>query len=175
MLKKDPNYRRLKLGGRGSFNSSSYWLGPDHLFVVEVSNYTERYRRFYFRDLQAVIVQQTNTRLVWNIVLVALPVFALAIFSLASGGNVSSSGMLVFFGIVLGIFGLLLLIHNRRGPTCSVHLRTAVQTQKLSNINRWRQADRLIAELTPLIQAAPTAPTPTAPAEESYAPPAGNP
>src|SRR5882724_2221817 len=62
MLKKDPNFRRLKIGGAGLAGVSSLWLGPDHLLVVEIAGITEKYRRFYFRDIQAVIVEPRDGR-----------------------------------------------------------------------------------------------------------------
>jgi hypothetical protein len=158
MLKHDPNYRRLKLGGRGFLGSSSYWLARDHLLVVEVANYTERYRRFYFRDLQAVIIQQSNYRFLVNVIVGLLAILILVGFLLAmSSGGMNATALMILAVIELTPLTLL-LINQLRGPTCSVHLRTAVQTQKLANLTRWAKADQLVAELTPLVQSAQTAP-----------------
>jgi len=164
MLKNDPDFTRLKkLGGRTSMGSASYWLGRDHLMVVEVSNYNERYRRFYFRDLQAVIVQRNNFRMWGNIVAAAL-------------GSVSFIPMVVAFGTpeawpIIAFFTILLLssmigifFNTLRGPTCSTHLRTAVQTQKLMGITRQRRAELLLETIEPLIQQAQLSGTGTFPA-----------
>jgi hypothetical protein len=51
-----------------------------------------------------------------------------------------------------------MLLNYRRGVTCSVHLRTAVQTQKLMGLSRWRAAEKFIAELQPTIFAAQASP-----------------
>lgn len=152
-LKHDPSYRRLKLGGRGTFSSTSYWLGPDHLLVVEVSNYQERYRRFYFRDLQAVIVQKTSVRLIFNAVAGGIAALLLIIFLRLLIGDAADSAMVVAPGVPL--VGLLigLVVNNLRGSTCTVHLRTAVQTQKLAGLSRRKHADRLLTELAPLTAA----------------------
>src|SRR6476620_6663962 len=54
-----------KLAGRGRRQGETYnWctlhLGADHLLQIEHSGYSEDYRRFYFGDIQAFIVRQTN-------------------------------------------------------------------------------------------------------------------
>src|SRR5947208_2826726 len=41
------------------------WLAPDHLLAVETSGYTENYRRFFFRDIQAFTIQRTNHWLIY--------------------------------------------------------------------------------------------------------------
>jgi len=157
VLKKDSNYKRLRLGGKGWLNHASYWLGPNHLLVVEVSNYVERYRRFYFRDVQAILVQNSHARLGWNIGFGICACLTLAgfLFSTIIGlrDNVAATIWFAFFFL----FGVCLIINTFRGPSCSVHLRTAVQNQKLSGISRWRKADMLIAALASLIDAAQNA------------------
>jgi len=153
MLKKDTNYRRLKLGGRGWLGQSSYWLGPNHLLVVEVANYVERYRRFYFRDVQAIIVQHSPVRLGWNIGFGAFAFLALA--GLLSSGLSATRDTVILSAwlIALLCFSACLITNTLRGPSCSVHLRTAVQTQKLPGVGRWRKADALVAALSPSINA----------------------
>jgi hypothetical protein len=74
------------------------------------------------------------------------------------------------FGIGIGTgLGLAFLggmvVNTMRGRTCSVHVRTAVQTQRLKNLSRWRAADRLLEQLQPLILAAQS--TPASPAAEA--------
>ena len=153
MLKKDSHYKRIKLGGRSWFNSASYWIGPNHLLVVEVSNYVERYRRFYFRDIQAILVQNSRVRLGWDIGLGTATCLMLAglLFS-AFGGSRDNVFITIWFSLFL-LFAVCLIINTLRGPSCSVHVRTAVQNQKLSGVGRWRKADALIATLAPLITA----------------------
>src|SRR5580698_2302749 len=47
---------------------SALWLGGDHLLLVETSGFTENYKRFYFRDIQAITVQETRRGQVWNFI-----------------------------------------------------------------------------------------------------------
>ena len=51
-------------------------------------------------------------------------------------------------------FTQLLLINLALGPTCACHIRTAVQTERLSALNRVRTARKFIARVEPLIAAA---------------------
>ena len=45
------------------------WLGRDHLLLVSRAGYTENYKRFYFRDIQAIIIRKTVTSLIGNTVI----------------------------------------------------------------------------------------------------------
>jgi len=173
MLKADPNYQRLRIGGRGWNGYASYWLAADHLLIVEVVNYTERYRRFYFRDLQAAFVQETRQQLWLNLALGLLVVFMLVIVgsALPASGNWSTEAS-VGVGICTGLglaFFVGLVVNTVRGRTCSVHLRTAVQTHRLKNLNRWREAGRFLEQLQPRVLAVQS---PTEPVAQSSGPPA---
>ncbi|MDR3456910.1 MAG: hypothetical protein P4N60_05650 [Verrucomicrobiae bacterium] len=178
MLKKDPNYQRLKLGGAGLMGVSTLWLAQDHLLVVEVTGYVEKYRRFYFRDIQAMVIQSTSLRLWWSLGLGAMIACLLLILLVTTWNSPSPDPVVVwvFVGIML-LFAVPLLINLLRGPTCTVLVRTAVQTQKIPGLNRRKKAGKLMALLVPAISAAQGAsPAPTAaPAEspaENYSGPA---
>ena len=168
MLKNDPNYRRLKFNGNGLSGSSSLWLAQDHLLIVEVAGYVEKYRRYYFRDIQAVIVQNTSVRLGWTIGLTVC--LALSLLGLVSVKWDSPSPDPVVLGVCVVFmlcFGVPLMINLLLGPTCTVLVRTAVQTQKIPNISRRNKAGKLVAELAPAVTAAQQASpaTATAPVE----------
>jgi len=125
---------------------SSLWLGPDHLLAVDTSGYTENYKRFAFRDIQAVTMRRTIRSNVWTGIFSALAALFLLI-GLATGGRAA----LVIWGIVSGIFLLLLAINLIKGPSCACQLQTAVQTEDLPSLNRVRRANRVMNVLRPLI------------------------
>jgi hypothetical protein len=152
MLSKDPNFRRVKkLGGRGAFGRSYYWLGKDHLLLVEISGYSEKYRRFYFRDIQAVVLEQNNRQLVINLIGVAI-VGLLGIMVLAW---LEEDWAAAITPLVLAIAGIVMLVRNNvLGRGATVSLRTAVQTVQLPGITRWKRGELLAGELTPLVLAA---------------------
>jgi hypothetical protein len=160
MLKRDPNYQRLKAGSRSMLGQSSYWLGPNHLLVVEVTNYVERYRRFYFRDVQAILVQHSQRRFWWNLALgiclaVALLIFLVVAFPALQRGFNNADYFITGAWLAMALlFTTFLLVNTLRGPTCAVYLRTAVQTQKLTGLSRQHKAAGFVAALQPRIEAA---------------------
>jgi hypothetical protein len=134
---------------------SSLWLGKDHLLSVDSTGYTEDYKRFYFRDIQAVTWARTKRRLIWNCVLA--PPTALCGFGWTY--DLLSRSALEPWAIVLGflvtsIFAVPLLLNNLLGPTCVCQLRTAVQTEQLPSLSRMRRVRRVLDRIRPLIAAA---------------------
>ena len=148
-------YKRLTRGrSRRTFavalmSRTSLWLGPDHLLFVDSNGYTETYKRFYFRDIQAFVVQRTSAATTTNIVLTVMLVFAL-VPALA----VQSMGGKIFCFTLAGLFALIMLVNLLLGQTCRCFLRTAVQTEQLPPLNRVRGAQKVFARLRPLIAAA---------------------
>src|ERR1035438_1386993 len=56
MVPSSENYRRLR-GRRWSPGSSaSLWMGSDHILLVKSAWFREEYKRFYLRDIQAILV-----------------------------------------------------------------------------------------------------------------------
>jgi len=146
MLRRDPNYRRVRAGGKDIAGRASYWLAGDHLLVVREEGFHERYRRFFHRDVQALVISRTNWGLIFTLIFTALS----GLSFLFVVGTESAEGKWIFSGITaLCVIGL--LANLLAGPTCQCHLRTAVQSERLPGVGRIKRAHRLIAEMTPLI------------------------
>jgi len=141
MLRRDNNYVRLIRFNRSFLRQSSLWLGADHLLAVYVEAFTERYQRYSYRDIQAVVVCHTKTYLVLNIIWITL----LGLLGLLA--LVSDSSARIAIAISAGAFGILLLHNLIGGPTCVCYLRTAVHTERLYGLNRLRKTRRAIAAL----------------------------
>jgi hypothetical protein len=167
MLSRDPQFRRIKLKARGLGGSATYWLGPDHLLIVAQDGYSERYRRIYFRDIQAVLIRRTSTW-IWILVFLIGMLVVLGILPLTVGDTIGYW----LGGINLGLWSAFLTVHLIAGPTCGCRLVTAVQNRDLPHLNRWKQAGRLLDALLPEVNRAQgrtsVAPTPTV-----ESPPAG--
>ncbi len=131
---------------------SSLWLGTDHLLCVVSTGYSENYKRFYFRDIQAIVIQKTERRKVWNWSLGTPLVICLAVwfFDLFIFRDIRLSGVLTGTVTTLA-FALPLAINNALGPTTIGYLRTAVQTEELPSLSRLRRVRRVLARLRPLI------------------------
>lgn len=156
----EPQYKRLTRE-RGSsqlvvfaVTRSSLWLGDDHLLLVECTGYSESYKRFFFRDIQAFTIQKNKRRMAWNWVWGALLFLSLLIVCAASYDNWRAMGTLVAGSIVLVIFGIPLLLNNLFGSTCSCEIRTAVQTENLPSLCRVPKTQRIMNRIRPLIIAA---------------------
>jgi hypothetical protein len=143
--------RSRTVSGIVSVARSSLWLGRDHLLCIETSGYTETYKRFYFRDIQAITLRRTD-RWIWvATVLCAIGLF-LAWPALAWGRTELVVDWI--FGILAAMFGAFGAVHLALGPTCIAQLRTAVQTEQLPSLNRLRKARNILARLRPLIEQA---------------------
>lgn len=121
---------------------ASLWLGEDHLLCVETSGWTENYRRFFFRDIQAITLQKTNTYLLANAVLIPLALL-FGFLAILAADPVGSS---ILGGIAL-LPGIPMVVNLVRGPTCRCRIRTALQEEELSALANIRKARAVIQQI----------------------------
>jgi hypothetical protein len=138
-----PGRRMISLG----FARNSLWLGKDHLLHVINRGYTEEYRRFYYRDIQAILVRETSIGKTFSIILGIIS--ALCLFFLAAGRFIWrwENFALIPMAVAAFLWIVLFLIQVTSGPTCICHLRTAVQFEHLPSLRRVRSARKAIAML----------------------------
>jgi hypothetical protein len=132
---------------------SSLWLGKDHLLNVDSSFFAEEYKRFYFRDIQAIIIRRTERRKIWNFVLTLVVLLSFAPAARQLPDLSSDSFLSVVIAIWFSILALGLLANNLLGSSCTVHLRTAVQIEELPSLNRIRRTRKVLDRVRPLIVA----------------------
>ena len=147
----------IKLPGKGSKrgitslfvrNSALLYQAKDHLLCVYNSVFAEDYKRFYFKDIQAITICKTNKGIVQNI---ALGLFAiLFLFTAASFQGV----VMVIYAVITSIFLLFLIINWFRGPTCISNLYTAVSIEELPSLNRLKTAEKVLNKLRLSIETA---------------------
>jgi hypothetical protein len=164
---KEPRVYR-KLAGAHQFGIAeggwlSLHLGTDHLLLRSTRGFVETYRRFYFTDIEAMIVTRTVRGIFLN------AIFAFGLFASLVAILIGRGPHPVAWSLS-AIFGVSLLINVLRGATCVAHVQTRVQTRPLP-IRRLRKALRVVGELSPAIAAAqahiataPAAATPHTPA-----------
>jgi len=154
MASLEPKYRRLtRARPRARFSvissdSSSLWLGPDHLLCIDSNIFSEKYKRFYFRDIQALTIRKTDGYKHWALALGAIGV-CVALLTAAVGGG---AGRTVLFSVA-GFFWLLMLFNLALGPTSRCFLKTAVQLEELPSLHRLRRARKILGQLRPLLAA----------------------
>ncbi len=155
MARKPKEYQRLP--GRGAraglaiYSRTSLWLGSDHLLAANWQGYSEEYKRFYYRDIQAVTLRRTYRASVISLVLLLV---IIGISVLAAFVERESPGAWIGFSFPIGFFVLLLIANVVRGPSCRAQLRTAVHTEDLPSLNRVRVARKVLARLQPFLVAA---------------------
>lgn len=142
MGRKQADYRRLP--GRRGFSLGTVhrlYAGSDHLLLLTTTGFSETYKRFYYRDIEAVIVTKTGRGALQNLFL-ALPscIFFVAWWA----GRWESVG---FFVTAL-VFLSLLLVNTLRGPTCNAYMQTAIQFVRLPSLARLRPARKAVALLS---------------------------
>lgn len=128
---------------------TSLWLGSDHLLYVESNGYTETYKRFYFRDIQAFTVQKTPVARTVNIIFAVVTLLFL-LFGLLS----ETPGLKIFLFVLAGLCGLILLFNAAPGASCKCYVRTAVQTEELSALARLPRTRKVLDRIRPIITAA---------------------
>ncbi len=153
MAKKLKEYTKLP-GSKKGFLLGRYtlWQGADHLLYIFARFGVEDYKRFYFGDIQAIIIRKTVTGKVRNGILGGLAfLFLLFVFSVTDSRSLLLNGWAIFWIVMSAIMALSLLINFFMGPTCETRLLTAVQTEKLQSLNRLKRAFKIADQLRPLI------------------------
>jgi hypothetical protein len=141
-------YRRLPGKGRSLVSWHTLWLGEDHLLAVQTSGYHESYRRYYFKDIQAIVSCRTTRGRNWSIVL------ALLLLLTAGGALATRSADMGGVWLVPGICLLAALVSNLYlGPTCVAVLQMPLAGYELPSIRRLRTAQRLRDRIHPFIAA----------------------
>ncbi|MFT3831450.1 MAG: hypothetical protein QM691_17270 [Opitutaceae bacterium] len=165
-------YRRLTRSRSGIGTYSSLWLGSDHLLLVTSTGFSESYQRYYFRDIQSLVVADSNRFLVL-LAVTGVVLFFLGISALMAAlfGNGVSPWILLPTVPTFIVFLWNLVL----GRTCKVHIVTAVQTVPLPPLSRFRRTRRVFAKIVPLIEAAQSSlvPPPIGDAPAPAAPIAG--
>ena len=135
-----------------NFSRNSLWLGKDYLLHVINRGYTEDYRRFYYRDVQAILIRQTRVGFVLKIVLGFFAALNLSLLALGRFVWNWDPVALIPLAVSAAFWVLCFFIEAAAGPTCICHLRTAVQFEKLPSLFRVRKARKAIAILRSRIE-----------------------
>jgi hypothetical protein len=139
------NYLRLSPKNRTWTGFSQAWLGSDHLLIVNSNRLVERYQRFAFADIQAIVVAEGGRRAVWQAAAASV-CFAASIWVQLTFGK----GFFAAMGLAALVFAILDIA---RGPRCGCVLQTAVSGERLYPISRMRTARSFLATITPAIEA----------------------
>jgi hypothetical protein len=85
MAERSSPYRRIAGHGTGLVAHARLYQAPDHFLQVSSTGFSETYKRFYFRDIQAIILENKPWRLWWSCGLGMLLLLFLAPASMTTG------------------------------------------------------------------------------------------
>ncbi|HLN02212.1 MAG TPA: hypothetical protein VK335_23185 [Bryobacteraceae bacterium] len=157
-------YRRLPGRPFSAISRDSLWLAEDHLLSVQSNRFSETYRRYYFRDIQAFTIQRKAPISPWTYAAGAVAAAFLApglLFEFQRTFLWISGGL--FLAITLALIGL--------GPTCVCYIQTAVSRDRLGSLRWIRTAEKALSILQPGIEQVQGAMTPELAALPSEPPP----
>jgi hypothetical protein len=141
-------YTKFTGRNRGLSGYTQLWLAPDHLLLVKSSRFSEEYKRFSFADIQSIVITETPSRIVLQVIMIlaALAWMALsfAVDSPAGKWAIEISGVLAL---------LIPIIDITRGTRCRCVLHTRVSKEPLAPVSRTRIARNFLAGLRPRIEA----------------------
>ena len=151
-MKQDNPYKRLPGRYRSSTGQRTLWLGADHLLAVDRVYFEERYRRFYFDDVQALVVKSTIR---WHVTTLILAVLTLVLLAPGWISWQEKEYEIAFFALIPSLLCLIGLVVNLiKGKSCRCFLQMRVGMHDLPSIRRRRQAEMVLARIKPLINQA---------------------
>ncbi len=135
-------YVRLPGSYRGFFRKATLWEGLDHVLSISGTRFHEEYRRFYYRDIQAIFLEKRPRAgsWVWSIILAALLILTV----IAAAQNDAPYYWAAVILLLL-IFAIRLEISLRRSCRCTI--QTAVSREVLPALIRLKPSQATIARL----------------------------
>ena len=171
----DPSYRKVRGGGYSWKGHGRLWLANDYLLEVNSTFIIESYRRFFFQDVRAFVIQRTSVRRIWGWVFGVVA----SIAGLLAGGILWAAEIYRyeewhaalyfpagFFGLVALLCLTMWIINLTLGPSCSCQVLTPTGWHALSAPRRLGPANRAQVEIATAIQAVqgpPPSPSPAPP------------
>jgi hypothetical protein len=146
-------YRKLPGKRRGFFNVSSVWAGPDHLLLIRGSRFREEYKRFYYRDVQAIAIARAprfhisirSGLIAWLITVLAVTLFMPVMVRVYHTNSALTGLGLVTLALVA------VWIYISAAQSCRCRIYTAVSSDELPSVYRLWTARKFLAEVEPLI------------------------
>ncbi len=138
-------YRRLP-GSSGLLIRNSLWMQQDHVLRVRRYPFSEEYRRYYFADIQAIVLTELpRTGTYYG--------FAVAAALILIGGALGAAVHYIS-AVLCAVAALPVFLFGLRRRNCACYLKTLVSTEELPALRRMKAAERSVAILKAEIQRA---------------------
>lgn len=129
----------IKLPG-GKRRSAKLVMFSDHLLYIRKVWYTERYKRFYYKDIQSILIQK-NQWLIFKLV----TLYSILLLFLLLGNE-------VFLWLAPLVLGPIIILVHLQGRHCHTIISTSVQTEKLLSLNTVKRVNKALKILLPRIE-----------------------
>ncbi len=139
-------YRKLPGRRRGFIKGSSVWMGSDHLLLVNSTRFREEYKRFYLRDIQAIVVAGAPRFELSTRAALAGLIWVLWYFLFRNRAEWAPA---VLWSALIIAAGAWLFIGAARSCRCRIY--TAVSRDDLPSVNRIWVARQFLAAVEPRI------------------------
>lgn len=140
-------YRRLPGRIMGFVRCPSVWMGDDHILVVDGTRFHETYRRVYFRDVQALIIQRKRRFVMQWPYALAIPFLVVAQLQLYPY-------RMTIPILIVGLIAAAVLAFLSIQFGCYLDIATAVGNIRIRSVIFTWTARRLARKVTPAIVAA---------------------
>ncbi|MGA2434506.1 MAG: hypothetical protein ABSG25_04400 [Bryobacteraceae bacterium] len=147
-------YKRLPGIKQGIFRSASLWLGDDHLLAVNNWRFGEDYKRYHYRDIQAIVITKAPRFVVpapWLVPVIWFGILALILglakvgMAMAHNGRGAEKVSLPFYECLAMLAGLLLyLVFASLMRSCRCRIQTAVSLDELPSLYRIAKARKAV-------------------------------
>ena len=183
-----PRYQKFSRLTKAWLKTFRLWLAADHIMEASSLFGVERYRRIYFREVEALIIRTTGDRLTRNVVFGLGAALAIAVawgtYSPSESANPGALVAPIAWAFFCGLCLAAVIWNSIAGEGCAFYVQTPAGLVQLRSLRRLPVARRARERLLPLINAAQETPphlpefTPAAAAvgalnaaQEAYAPP----
>ncbi len=130
-------------GARGALRKSSLWQGADHLLLIKGTRFSEEYRRFYYRDIQAITLRRTARS-------GSLGVWLIPIFSLLLLALIAITRSLTPIGWTTAVAVSFFLIYRAIVSirfSCQCSIQTAVSREEIPAVLRSWTAKKVLGRI----------------------------
>jgi hypothetical protein len=144
-------YTKLPGALRGFVRKASLWEGPDHLLSVTGTRFAEDYRRFYYRDIEAILLQKcvrAGSVGLWVAGVLACLIAITIGTARSTGGRIA--GLIAVVVALTLVYRLVISLRY----SCRCYIQTAVSREELPSLLRTWTAQKTLDRLrTKIVEA----------------------
>jgi hypothetical protein len=139
-------YRKLPGRRRGLWNGAGLWMGSDHILSVRSMRFREEYKRFYLRDVQAIVVARAPR---FHVSTRGLAIAAVWVAAWLFTRELSAAAITVLWVLAAALAAAWFYVSAACSCRCRIY--TAVSSDELPSVYRTWTGRKLLAQVQPRI------------------------